>query len=363
MNLRIPGPTPLPPDVQQAMGREMVGHRDSVFQKLLGEVMAQLRHFYQTQSDVLVLTSSGTGGLEAAIVNAMSPGDGVVAVSCGAFGERFAAIASAFGGQVERIDFPWGSGLDAARVARALEGRDETDLLLTTHNETSTGVLNDLAAIADVLGSLGRRRPLWLVDAVSSLGAADLPMDAWGCDMVVSASQKAWMAPPGLAFIGVSQRAWTRMAQATCPRFYWDLAAAREYAVKGQTPFTPAVSTLFALQTSLLRMRGEGLAVIVDRHRQLSKQLREGLRELGLRLLASDVDASPTVTAVCLPEGVSAVDVRRELAARHGVVVATGQGALKNTVLRIAHMGYCSSVDIDRVVTALKAVLQGRHDC
>jgi aspartate aminotransferase-like enzyme len=166
------------------------------------------------------------------------------------------------------------------------------------------------------------------------------------------------MAPPGLAFIGVSQRAWTRVALATCPRFYWDLVTAREYAGKGQTPFTPAVSTLFGLQASLLRMRHEGLASIVDRHRKLARQLRDGIRELGLRLLASDADASPTVTAVCLPEAVSATDVKRELAAKHGIVVATGQGALKASVLRIAHMGYCGSVDIDAIVAALKTVFQ-----
>jgi aspartate aminotransferase-like enzyme len=358
MNLRIPGPTPLPRDVRDAMCREMVGHRDDAFETLLAEVMEQLRHFYQTQSDVLVLTASGTGGLEAAVVNNMSSGDAVLAVSCGSFGERFAAIARAFGGDVKQLEFPWGRGLDAAQVGEVLERCPDVRLLLTTHNETSTGVLNDLAAVADVLASLGARRPLWLVDAISSLGAVDLPMDAWGCDVVISASQKAWMAPPGLAFMGVSQRAWTRMAQATCPRFYWDLATARDYAANRQTPFTPAVSTLFALHVSLSKMRREGLETIVGRHQALAKRLRHGVRQLGLRLLASDVDASPTVTAVCLPEGVSAVDVKRQLASRHQVAVATGTGALKDSVLRIAHMGYCSSTDIDLVLAALRTTLQ-----
>ncbi len=357
MNLRIPGPTPLPRDVRDAMCREMVGHRDDAFETLLAEVMEQLRHFYQTQSDVLVLTASGTGGLEAAVVNTMSSGDAVLAVSCGSFGERFAAIARAFGGDVKQLESPWGRGLDAAQVGEVLERCPDVRLLLTTHNETSTGVLNDLAAVADVLASLGARRPLWLVDAISSLGAVDLPMDAWGCDVVISASQKAWMAPPGLAFMGVSQRAWTRMAQATCPRFYWDLNAAHSYAEKGQTPFTPAVSALYGLHASLRSMASEGLPAIVARHERLAAHLRTGLQGLGLRVFADQAVASPTVTAVCVPAGTTASEMQHRLA-DGGVEVATGQGLLREQILRIAHMGYCDSGDLDHVLRALGALLQ-----
>jgi len=357
MNLRIPGPTPLPPEVLESMCREVIGHRGSAFEQLLAGVTTQLQHFFQTESQVLVLTSSGTGGLEAAVVNAMSPGDKVLAVTCGEFGERFAAIARAFGGDVEQLEFAWGRALDAEQVGKALERRPDTRLLLTTHNETSTGVLNDLGAVADLLGSMGEGRPLWLVDAISSLGAVDLPMDGWRCDMVVSASQKAWMAPPGLSLVGVSQRAWEHAERAACPRFYWDLVAARDYARRRQTPYTPAVSTLFALNASLLRMREEGLAAIVARHKLLAQRLRKGVRQLGLGLLASNADASPTVTAVRLPEGMPASEVKRRLSAEHGIAVASGKGALKDRVLRIAHMGYCGSADIDAVLTALEKVL------
>jgi aspartate aminotransferase-like enzyme len=231
-------------------------------------------------------------------------------------------------------------------------------VLLTTHNETSTGVMNDLAPLADFLRTLGPNRPLWLVDAVSSLGAVDLPMDQWGCDMVISASQKAWMAPPGLALMGVGPRAWEAMAHARCPRFYWDLAAARRYAGKGQTPFTPAVSALYALRVSLAMMEEEGLPAIVARHRRLAAQLREGLKELGLRLFADEGYASPTLTAVYVPEGVSATDVVRVLREEHNIVVAAGMGSYKERVLRIAHMGYCSNADIDQVLVALRAVLK-----
>jgi len=208
-----------------------------------------------------------------------------------------------------------------------------------------------------VLHALGTKRPLWLVDAVSSLGAVDLPMDEWGCDLVISASQKAWMAPPGVAFVGVSARAWESMLQARCPRFYWDLALARTFARQGQTPFTPAVSTLYALRASLTGMAKEGLPSIVTRHRNLAAHLRNGLRALGLRLFADEAHASPTVTAVYMPEGISAMEVKGKLMTKHGIVVATGMGPFKDRLLRIAHLGYCSAADIENVLTALQAVL------
>ncbi len=357
MNLRIPGPTPLPPEAQLALSRDMISHRSSQFTTLLRDVTEKLRVFFQTVGDVLVLTGSGTGGLEAALVNVLSPGDRVLAVSCGVFGDRFAGIASAFGGDVEKLDFPWGHALDAEVVGQVLRSNRDIRILLTTHNETSTGVLNGLSAVAKVLRSLGPNRPLWLVDAVSSLGAVDLPMDEWGCDMVISASQKAWMAPPGLAFVGINARAWEFVSQARCPRFYWDLNAAHSYAEKGQTPFTPAVSALYGLHASLRSMASEGLPAIVARHERLAAHLRTGLQGLGLRVFADQAVASPTVTAVCVPAGTTASEMQHRLA-DGGVEVATGQGLLREQILRIAHMGYCDSGDLDHVLRALGALLQ-----
>ena len=243
-------------------------------------------------------------------------------------------------------------------LEQALRDNRDVRLLLTTHNETSTGVLNDLAPVASMLRALGKQRPLWLVDAVSSLGAVDLPMDEWGCDLVISASQKAWMVPPGLAFVGVSSRAWDFMPEARCPRFYWDLASARTFAAKGQTPFTPALSILYALRASLACMVKEGLPAIVARHRHLAEQLRNGLQALGLRLFAAEGYASPTVTAVYMPAGVSATEVQRNLMVRYGLAVAAGMGPFKDRVQRIAHLGYCSSADIENVLAALQEVLQ-----
>ena len=359
MNLRIPGPTPLPPDVVQGLGQEMIDHRGMHFEELLREVAAHLRRFYQTAEDVLVLTASGTGGLEAALVNVLSPGDHVLAVCTGHFGQRWADIARAFGATVTQLDVPWGEAFRPAAVESALREHADIRLLLTTHNETSTGVLNDLAPLAGMLRRMGGRRPLWLVDAVSSLGAVDLPMDAWGCDLVISASQKAWMAPPGLALVGVSRRAWDWMEQARCPRFYWDLRTARAHAAKGQTPYTPAVSTLFGLRVALRRMAEEGLPAIVERHQLLAEQTRAGLRALGLRLLAADRCASPTLTAVCMPEGTSALEVKRRLWSEHAIAVAAGMGTMKDEILRIAHMGYCTTADIDDVLLSLAKVLHG----
>ncbi len=356
INLRIPGPTPLAPEVRRAVAGEMMDHRGAGFEQLMHEVTLHLRRFYQTEGEVLVLTASGTGGLEAALVNALSPGDAVLAVTNGAFGQRWAAMARAFGADVHVLEYAWGSALNALDVERLLRSNPGIRILLTTHNETSTGVLNDLAQVAGVLGALQEQRPLWLVDAVSSLGAVDLPMDAWGCDMVVSASQKAWMAPPGLAFVGVSPRAWDHMPLARCPRYYWDLVAAREYAKTGQTPFTPALSAIYGLCAALRSMTKEGLHAIEVRHQSLREQLRAGLRALGLRLFADDACASPTVTAVYMPTGVSAAEVRSHMA-QQGVAVAVGMGAFKDQLLRIAHLGHCSAADIEGVLDALREAL------
>lgn len=357
MNLRIPGPTPLPPEVRAALGAEVIDHRGVQFGEMLQEVTSHLRSFYQTSGEVLLLTASGTGGLEAALVNVLSPGDHVLAVSTGHFGQRWADIARSFGAKVTQLDVPWGQPLQPAAVGCALRENPDIRLLLTTHNETSTGVLNDLAPLADVLGDMGSQRPLWLVDAVSSLGAVDLPMDKWGCDLVISASQKAWMAPPGLAFVGVSPRAWERMAQATCPRFYWDLRAVRSFALKGQTPFTPAVSAVFGLRAALRMMAEEGLPAITRRHATLAMQTRNGLRALGLRLFAAEQCASPTMTAVRVPEGTSALDVKQRLLSEHAVAVAAGMGSVSDKVLRIAHMGYCTPAEIGNVLLSLEQVL------
>ena len=261
--LRIPGPTPCPNEVLQAMTKQMINHRGDEFGKILNGVTAKLQQLFQTKNDVFLLTGSGTGGLEAAIVNTLSPGDKVLSVSIGVFGERFAAIAGQFGTEVIPLHFEWGKPADADAVRQALQAEPGIKAVLVTHNETSTGVTNDLASISSVVKEFDK---LLLVDAISSLGSINLPVDDWHCDVTVTGSQKGWMVPPGLAMVSVSQEAWKAHKTAKMPRFYWDFSRAKSYLEKGQTPWTPAVSTVFALSVSLEMMLNEGLPNIVARH-------------------------------------------------------------------------------------------------
>lgn len=358
MNLRVPGPTPLPPAVREAAAAEMINHRGPEFKELLASVTADLQYFFQTQSEVLILTASGTGGLEAAIVNLICPGDRVVAVSIGAFGERFADIATTYGADVTLVSAPWGRAADPLALEQALERAPDARLVLVTHNETSTGVTNDLRTLASVV----RARPdapLLVVDAISSVGAIPLLTDEWGCDVVVSGSQKSWMSPPGLAMISLGPRAWQAVERATCPRFYFDLRAARRSAERGQTPWTPAVSLLFSLRAALAMMRQEGLEAIFARHRRVAQEMREGAQVLGLELFADPAHASDTVTTLKIPAGMDG----EALVARvreQGVVVAGGQGKLKGQVLRVGHLGLVNAADIDQVLRALGLALGRR---
>jgi aspartate aminotransferase-like enzyme len=336
------------------MGRQMINHRGPEFAALLDSVLTRLKGIFQTQGDILVFTASGTGGMEAALVNTVSPGDGVLSVSNGVFGDRFAKIASAFGAQVKPLTFPWGEAIDPQVVRRALQEDGSIKVVLVTHNETSTGVTNDLAAIGGVVREFDK---LLLVDAISSLGAIDLPMDRWGCDVVITGSQKSWMVPPGLAMLAVSPRAWAVAQRAKTPRFYWDFAAMKAYQEKGQTPFTPAVSLYYALSVALDHIEKEGLASVVARHGRVAAYTRRQVKSLELDLFPAESIASNTVTAVRVPQGVDAKLLLKTLREDHGVVLAGGQSRLDGTIFRIGHLGYVSEADIDGVIQALRAAL------
>lgn len=330
----------------------MINHRGPEFAALIRRATARLKEFFQTQNDVLILTASGSGAMEAAVVNTLSPGQRVLAVSVGAFGDRFAQIAQAFGAQVVKLDFPWGQAADPAAVAEALSQGPGFAAVLLTHNETSTGVTNDLEALSRVVHEAGGDA-LLIVDAISSLGAIDLPVDRWGCDVVIAGSQKGWMVPPGLAMVSVGPRAWQAAAQAKMPRFYWDFAAAKRYLERGQTPATPAVSLFFALDKALELMAEEGLENIIARHRRIGEYTRAGLKALGFTLFAQGSHASNTVTAVRVPEGMDGAKLRRALREEYGVVVAGGQGLFTDKIFRIGHLGFVSEADIDGVLEAL----------
>jgi aspartate aminotransferase-like enzyme len=354
MQLRIPGPTPLPDEVLEAMSREMISHRGGEFRALLQDVTERLQHCFQTHNDVLVFPGAGTGGLEAAVANLFSSGDEVIVLSVGAFGERFAEIATRFGLHVMRLDSPWGEAADLDSLWRALDASPGVRGVLVTHNETSTGVQNDVEAVAKLVRqhAQGSKQPLLIVDAISSLGAVNLPVDRWDIDVAVTASQKAWMAAPGLAMLSVSERAWRASKEATLPRFYWDFAEAKKYLLKWETPYTPAVSLLYGLQASLRMIMEEGLQHVFARHERLRDLMRSGARRIGFEPFASDGVASRTVTALHVPAGATAREIRSAMSER-GIVIAGGQGSYEDRLIRIGHMGQVNERDIEVVLEAL----------
>lgn len=360
MQLRIPGPTPCPPEVLEAMGRQMMNHRGPEFGKILNAITGKLKQVFQTKGDVLVLTSSGTGGLEAAIVNTLSPADKVLSISNGAFGERFADIATRYGAEVVRLSFEWGKPVDLEAIEKALKANGNIKAVLATHNETSTGLTNNI----DEIGAIVKRfDKLLLIDAISSLGCLNLPTDDWTCDIVVTASQKGWMVPPGLAMVSVSEKAWQAHSQAKMPRYYWDFGTARDFLLKGQTPWTPAVSVFHALDAALDLMLGEGLDSIFARHAHVGQTARNGVKSLGLSIFPDEKYASNTVTAVNGADNLDIAKLLQVLREQHDVILAGGQQKLSGKIFRIGHLGLVYEEDIKSVLGALdRAVPLAKRD-
>ncbi len=356
--LLIPGPTPLPDEVLKASTRQMVNHRDPEFGRLLADTLKAVGRVFQTQNAILPFVGSGTGGLEAAIVNVCSPGDTVVSACAGAFGERFAGIAVAHGLTVVRVDVPWGKAVDPAAVGAALREHPRARALLVTHNETSTGVRNDLEAIADAARAASPGT-LIVADAVSSIGAIDLRTDAWGIDVVITGSQKALMAPPGIALLSASDRAWEATTTARLPRFYWSFDRLRKELgdKEAYTPFTPAIGLLFALNTGVGLVEAEGLQARFARHRRAALAVRAGVRALGLRVVPDEAVASEAVTAVWLPDGVEAKALLAKLRTEHGVVFSGGQGPLAGKIFRFGHLGWVPDEAVLAGLRALEIVL------
>ncbi|MDA1347312.1 MAG: alanine--glyoxylate aminotransferase family protein [Chloroflexi bacterium] len=355
MNLRTPGPIPLPDDILETMSGPMINHRGPEFAELLNRATARLKQVFDTESDLYVITGSGTAAMEAAVVNTLSPGDRVINLSIGAFGDRFAQIAEIFGAEVTRLSFPLGTTVDPDALRKALRNDSEIKAVLVTHNETSTGVTNDLEAVAGV--AKGEFDKLVLVDGISSVASLPLRTDAWGCDVVVSASQKGWMLPPGLAFITFSERAWQAHAEARMPRFYFDMAQYRSYLEKGQPPYTPAISIMFAMDLALKKLLDEGMGSVFERHAGIGRMTRQGIKDLGLSLFPEESVASDTVTAVRVPDGVDGAKLNGLLREEHDVVLAGGQAELAGKIFRIGHMGYCTPEEIQDVLDALAQVL------
>jgi aspartate aminotransferase-like enzyme len=350
--LYIPGPTPVPPAVVTAMTKPVIGHRSSDFSHLYRGVVAKLQAVYQTENDLFVLSNSGTGAMEMALANTVNPGDKVLSLITGFFAERFARIAAACGAEVERLEFPWDGPIDLARVEEKLREEDYRAVLVT-HNETSTGVVNDIAGLGKLVA---KTDALLMVDAVSSLGGVDIKTDEYQLDMVVTSSQKALMLPPGLAAISVSPKAWGRVEKCKEPRVYFSLADYRKTMVKGHTPWTPAVTLLYGMDAALDMILAEGLPRVFARHERLGRAVRAGMRGVGLELVAPDECASPTVTAVWAPPGVDPDQLRKIMREELGFVMAGGKGSLAGRIFRFGHMGYVGEFD---VITGLAAVEMG----
>jgi aspartate aminotransferase-like enzyme len=353
--LRIPGPTPLPEAVVRAQSRPMIDHRGPEFAALLREVTEGAKRVFGTSGDVLILTCSGTGGMESAVANLISPGDVAVVALCGNFGERWVNILKAYGASVVALEAEWGQPVEPDDLRQVLAGHPEASIVFLTHNETSTGVCNPLRELALVAREADR---LVVVDGVSSVSSMPIKVDAWGIDVAVSSSQKGWMAPPGIAFVTVSEKAWERQAAARSPRFYLDWTQAREWAAKGMTPATPAVGVLFAVQEGIRMLDAEGLEEVFARHRRLADATAAGLEALGFTLFAADGYRSPTVTAALPPPGVEVAALRDLLRSRFGVVIAGGQGKMTGKMIRIGHLGAVSEGDVVQVLWAVEQALE-----
>ncbi|MFQ5846154.1 MAG: pyridoxal-phosphate-dependent aminotransferase family protein [Candidatus Methylomirabilales bacterium] len=351
-HLFAPGPSPVPPEALLTMARPILHHRAPEFETLLAEVREDLKALFQTTEEVLLFTASGTGGMEGAVVNTLSPGEKALVIRSGKFGERWGEICQAYGIPFTPVDVPYGKAVDPGLIAAALRKDPDVAAVFSTHSETSTGVLHDIQAIAEVV----RKTPtLLVVDAITSLGVVDLPVDAWGVDVVVAGSQKALMLPPGLTMVGVSQKAWAVVEKARLPKYYFDFAAERKNLLKNQSHFTPAVSLVVGLRETLRMILSEGLPHVFQRHDRLAAAMRSGVTALGLDLFAER--PSPAVTAVKVPPGIDGGAIVKTLRAKHGVTIAGGQGSLKGKIFRVATMGYADASDVAVALSALELTL------
>jgi len=358
LTLMIPGPTPVPETVLLAMSRHPIGHRSADFQKIVKRTTEQLKWLHQTSGDVLVLAGSGTAAMEAGIINVLSKGDRVLCGDNGKFGERWVKLAKAYGLDVQVIKAEWGQPLDPEAFRAALEADTAKAIraVILTHSETSTGVINDLEAIAGHVKDHGTA--LTIADCVTSLGACNVPMEAWGLDVVGSGSQKGYMMPPGLGFVAMSDRAWQAHERSDLPKFYFDLGKYRKSAKADSNPFTPAVNLYYALEAALEMMQKEGLEAIFARHARHRDAAQAGMVAMGLPLYAAEGHGSPAITAVA-PAGIDAEELRKAVKQRFDILLAGGQDHLKGKVFRIGHLGFVCDRDVLTAVAAIEATLQG----
>lgn len=357
VNLRIPGPTPLPKKTLSSLSEQVISHRGKGYEEIQKSIVENLKYFFQTKNPIYLLTASGTGGLEFGVTNFFSPGDIVVNFTCGDFGNRWAEIGRRYGLKVNQVKFDEGTAVKKETVKKILKDVKNLKGVFITHNETGTGVLNNLFEIAPIVKN-HQDNPLLLVDSISALGGVDLPMDELGIDVLISASQKAWMSSPGLSMVAVSKYAREKHAASKMPRYYFDLSLYEKFAQKNQTPATPAVSVLYSLKTSLELMKKQGREKVFKKHVELRDYFRREVKKIGLKLVVKDEEASPTVTSIWPPEGVDESVWRKLLRDKYQTVIAGGMGGLKGKIIRVAHMGFVDKKDLDSVIAALKKSLK-----
>ncbi|MCH2309561.1 MAG: alanine--glyoxylate aminotransferase family protein [SAR202 cluster bacterium] len=354
-NLRIPGPVPLPQETLDLMSSQMINHRGQEYADMLDQMTNNLKTVLMTKSDVYFITASGTGGMESAIVNTTSPGDKVLSISIGWFGERFAEISDAYGCETIKISFEYGDYADPEKIKPILSENPDIKAVLITHNESSTGVRNPLKEICEIIKN--NSEALILVDAVSSAAGSIISTDAWGIDVVATASQKSWIAPPGISMVSFSDKAWKAYDKSKCPKYYYDMNQYREYLEIGQPPFTPSLTTMYTLHDSLHKMVSEGMETIFDRHSRIAQFTRDLAKNIGLDILPIEAYASDTVTAIKLPENVDGKIVVKEVEKNYNIVLGGGQQKLAGKIIRIGHMGWINQEDIEASIIALKETL------
>ncbi|MFH0702477.1 MAG: alanine--glyoxylate aminotransferase family protein [bacterium] len=355
--LMIPGPTPVPESALLVMAKQPIGHRSQDFSNILKETHENLKWIFQTKEDVFIYSSSGTGAMEAAIYNLVNPGDKVLSLIIGNFGARWAKIAASKGAVVEKLEVEWGKAIDPLTLKKRLDAdiNKEIKFVTLTHNETSTGVTNDIQALNDIIQTHGA---ISIVDGITSIGAIPFKMDEWGVDVAVSGSQKSFMIPPGLAFLACSKKAWGVYEKCKNPGFYFDFGAYKKSIEKDTTPYTPAVSLIIALRETLKMMKEEGLDNIYLRHARLANGLRSAIRAMGLNLFVEDDNiGSNVITAVLPPDGISVADVRKTLKDDFDIIVADGQDKVKGKIFRIGHLGFINERDMIATVGALEMTL------
>src|SRR5581483_10308933 len=354
--LLAPGPTPVPPEVLLAMARPIIHHRAPEFAQMFAEVREDLKWLFQTRNDVLILASSGTGGMEGAVSNFLSPGDKALCVNAGKFGERWVKLCKTFGAQVAEIKVEWGRAVDPQAVADALKKDPSIKAVYVQASETSTGVAHDVKTLAEIVKSY--EGTILVVDAITALGVFDIKTDVWGIDVVITGSQKALMLPPGLAFVSVSEKAWQLAEKAKNGAFYFNFKKERDSQSKNQTAYTPAVSLIFGLQEVLKMLKAEGLEAGFARQAALAQAMREGIKAAGLSLFPKE-SPSDAVTAVSAPEGVDGQAIYKNLRVHYGITAAGGQDHLKGKIFRLSHMGYMDRFDVITALAAVEMVLRG----